>query len=46
MKELMEQRSEAMASLATIDGAIQESTYWRDLYTLRSRGAAVNSMMM
>lgn len=45
MKTLAEQRGDAIASLSTIDGAIQETTYWRDLYTLRGRGAAVNSMI-
>jgi hypothetical protein len=42
IEQLQKQRGDTMATLATIDGAAQESTYWRDLYTLRSRGAAVN----
>jgi hypothetical protein len=45
MKQLQEQRNSALATLATLDGAAQESTYWRDLYTLRGRGAAVNGMI-
>jgi hypothetical protein len=45
MKDLGEQRQTAIATIATIDGAIQEATYWRDLYTLRGRGAAVNNMI-
>ena len=39
---LVEQRGQAMATLSTVDGAVQEATYWRDLYTLRGRGAIVN----
>lgn len=45
MKQLQEQRSNALATIATLDGAAQESTYWRDLYTLRGRGAAVRGMI-
>ena len=42
--KLQEQRGETMALLGTLDGAEQEATYWRDLFTLRSRGASVNPM--
>jgi|TARA_R110000824_G_scaffold260399_1_gene449055 hypothetical protein len=45
MNVLQEQRGEALATIATIDGAVQEATYWRDLFTLRGRGAVVNSNM-
>lgn len=38
---LHEQRGDTMAALATMDGAAQESTYWRDLFTLRQRGADI-----
>jgi hypothetical protein len=41
---LVEQRTQAMTTLSTVDGALQEATYWRDLYTLRGRGAVVNHM--
>ena len=41
-KLLVEQRGQAMSTLSTVDGALQEATYWRDLYTLRGRGAIVN----
>lgn len=44
IEQLEKQRGDTIAMLATIDGAAQESTYWRDLYTLRSRGASVNPM--
>jgi hypothetical protein len=43
--QLEKQRGDTMAMLATLDGAAQESTYWRDLYTLRSRGALVNPVI-
>jgi hypothetical protein len=45
MKVLNEQRGEVVAAVSTIDGAVQEATYWRDLFTLRGRNAVVNSMM-
>jgi len=38
---LNEQRSDTMAQIATFDGALQEAGYTRELYRLRSRGAAV-----
>lgn len=38
---LHEQRGETMAALATMDGAAQESSYWRDVFQLRSRGADI-----
>lgn len=38
---LHEQRGETMATLATIDGAAQESTYWKDLFLFRHRGAGI-----
>jgi len=44
-KLLVEQRGQAMSTLSTVDGALQEATYWRDLYTLRGRGAIVNQMI-
>lgn len=45
LQVLVEQRGDAMATLSTIDGAVQEATYWRDLYTLRGRGAIVNQTL-
>lgn len=41
MKWLQEQRSSGMAMIATLDGALQEAGFMRELYKLRSRGAAV-----
>jgi transcription initiation factor TFIID subunit TAF12 len=43
--DLQKQRGETMAMLGTLDGAAQEAAYWRDLFTLRSRGASVNPMV-
>lgn len=40
-KWLREQHSQTMMLLATLDGALQESSHWKDMLTLRSRGAAV-----
>jgi hypothetical protein len=45
VEQLQKQRGETMALLGTLDGASQEATYWRDLFTLRSRGASVNPMV-
>ena len=45
VEQLQKQRGETMAMLGTLDGAAQEATYWRDLFTLRSRGASVNPMV-
>ena len=38
---LKERHSQAMAHLATIDGACQETHFWKDVLLLRSRGAGV-----
>lgn len=40
-KWLRQQHQETVATLATIDGALQESIHWKELATLRSRGADV-----
>lgn len=39
--QLRNMHADAMAMVATLDGAVQESTFVRELLTLRSRGAAV-----
>ena len=38
---LRDRHREAMAMLGTLDGALQEITHWKELLTLRSRGADV-----
>lgn len=41
LKWLQEQRSETLAHVATLDGAAQEVSYWKELLTLRQRGAQI-----
>lgn len=38
---LRDTHRETLAGLATVDGALQESEHWREIATLRSRGADV-----
>lgn len=38
---LATEKSDTMATLATLDGAAQETKFWRELLTLRSRGADI-----
>jgi len=39
---LATQKSDTMVMLATLDGAAQETSYWKSLLTLRSRGADIH----
>lgn len=41
LKWLSENRGDTMATLATIDGAAQETRFWKEMLTLRSRGADI-----
>lgn len=43
MKWLTERHEETRAQISTLDGAAQESDYWRNLYLLRSRSAQIRT---
>jgi hypothetical protein len=41
--EIKKKRDEIQNQLILLDGALQEDEYWKQIYTLRSRGATVYS---